>query len=920
MYKYKKLIILSIIISVLLITSTVLAQETDRQARFNFNGITADEFIGQAGVLYPFQNTENSLWFTDLRYRMSEDDIEEFNIGLGYREKIETAENTIAGAYLYKDRREEAGKYWDMWTIGGEILTDQWDFRVNGYITDDETKARSDLDSAKVVNGQIIYEEEFYSSQNGIDFEIGRRFTETNSIFKDVGIYAKYFRFFESNTETMNGRQLRIDKQFGDRDKITWKIGAQYRDDNIRGSDTEATFEVSIPFGEGEDVEIAAGEEDETKAEILEARMTEQPERDLDVIVAEGSEEKKAVDPTTGETLDVVYVDLSAENEEPVDQPDVIVLTGSNSNVTPDSYSNISTTSVEVSSQERQVSGLILKKGQKLVSANGSITIASSSDLTRTTTFSPDVEQATINLPYIEGDYSLITLEGNNTVSGINIGEKQVRDAEVSVSAPSYSVTAIEVAGTAENVKINNNQINNVNTAIDIAESTEYKEVSLTQANDVDIAAEPSTTDAKNIKINNNQINNVETAIDIPAGAVNVTYNDNIFNNVNFGVKDIAGGKAVVGKETALTKALNESIFSTINVLDGTYDLISPITVFRDAVTLTGNTSNPANVILNAPSTHDNDVFQVVADDVTIEGFKIQGSKDQSDRNNGGTNSGIVIGGDSYMLGEKPAGATGFDFNEDGNVDWSGIGVSGTTIRNNIITDNSYGIFVFHSQDITIESNEIHANTYEGETVGTWSGKGIELYTQPAMTMSSKVHSGSALPATSNVNIYGNNIHDNDSFGIELNYSEPYNLNDATKPGPFEANVVIDSNEIINNGSIDNYPWGDETYNLYRGITANGNETNVTVINNTISGPEAQSSNENALGIRISSSEDWKIENNTISDNYRGVSVTSGSTGINIVNGEIINNTTGVYIDNGSEASKDSNIYFNGNIDDIKNE
>ena len=65
MYKYKKLIILSIIISVLLITSTVLAQETDRQARFNFNGITADEFIGQAGVLYPFQNTENSLWFTD---------------------------------------------------------------------------------------------------------------------------------------------------------------------------------------------------------------------------------------------------------------------------------------------------------------------------------------------------------------------------------------------------------------------------------------------------------------------------------------------------------------------------------------------------------------------------------------------------------------------------------------------------------------------------------------------------------------------------------------------------------------------------------------------------------------------------------------------------------------------------------------
>ena len=38
-------------------------------------------------------------------------------------------------------------------------------------------RLKADLDSAKVVNGQIIYEEEFYSSQNGIDFEIGGGFS-----------------------------------------------------------------------------------------------------------------------------------------------------------------------------------------------------------------------------------------------------------------------------------------------------------------------------------------------------------------------------------------------------------------------------------------------------------------------------------------------------------------------------------------------------------------------------------------------------------------------------------------------------------------------------------------------------------------------------------------------------------------------
>ena len=83
-----------------------------------------------------------------------------------------------------------------MWTVGGEILTDQWDFRLNAYLADNEIKQAFELDTAIVENNQLIYQKGSYSSMDGLDIEIGKRFTKTDTIFKDVGIYAKLYRCF----------------------------------------------------------------------------------------------------------------------------------------------------------------------------------------------------------------------------------------------------------------------------------------------------------------------------------------------------------------------------------------------------------------------------------------------------------------------------------------------------------------------------------------------------------------------------------------------------------------------------------------------------------------------------------------------------------------------------------------------------
>jgi len=422
-----------IIFLILLTTLSVSAQEYNRAPRININGITGDDFIGQAGVLYPFKNTEDSLWFGDLRYRMSEDDVEEWNIGLGYRYKLDSVDNKIGGIYLYKDRREEYEHYWNMWTVGGEILTDQWDFRMNGYIADNDRVlapgAVAGGSSIKVNNNRelvlVLGNEVYYTAMDGLDLEMGKRFTETDSIFKNVGIYAKLYRFFESDTPTITGRQIRIDKQFGDINKTTWKIGAKWMDDNVRGSETEATFAISIPFGKG----IVDDKRKEfSPSEILEARMIEQPERDLDVVVGKSVSENVASgeeviiqNPVLEESLKVWYVtengDYGGEGSknDPINihslidgvtdiKPgDLIILCGRDGDILLDSN--------ELTLEDSQQ--IISKRGYALVEADikGEL---------KEYIFKPDVEQATLVGAPSSGR-GMISPGKDNVISGINL-------------------------------------------------------------------------------------------------------------------------------------------------------------------------------------------------------------------------------------------------------------------------------------------------------------------------------------------------------------------------------------------------------------------------------------------------------------------------------------------------------------------
>jgi hypothetical protein len=457
MLKKKGSYVFLIVLLLMVISCSAAAQDITRAPRLNFKGITGGDFIGQAGLLYPFRNTEDSLWYTDLRYRLSGDDIDEWNLGLGYRNKLENYDNRLAGAYLFKDRRNEHDHYWDMWTIGGEMLTDKWDFRFNGYISDDETIDAPQNDEIILENQKLYYKEGLISSMNGFDFEVGKRFVDRDGLLKNVGVYAKVFSFFENNADTMFGHQLKIDKQFGDLDKTTWKLGAKWRNDDVRGSETEAAFAVSIPFGRGKAALGAAGES--SPAQMLEARMTEQPERDLNIIVVESDDPE----PTEAKTLDgsslgnVIYVSAEGTGDgssksKPTNindlhtlaaEDDVIIFMGDDGIIDP--------------AASEEYSNYALKNGQKLLSAAGELMLTSEK-MDKQTAFSPDVKQAVLSNSDQEELNDILILADNTMVSGLEFNKGD---------------NIISGSGISGEITITNNKFVEGNNAIRIENSSE---------------------------------------------------------------------------------------------------------------------------------------------------------------------------------------------------------------------------------------------------------------------------------------------------------------------------------------------------------------------------------------------------------------------------------------------------------------
>src|SRR6056297_1149407 len=420
----KKIVLITIIIFLVFTFSfNLIAKEKFRAPRINLQGNSEDGFTGQTSVLFPLKSRDDAIIYTDFRSRISNDTASEWNLGLGYRKKYQyNGEQRIGGVYLYKDRREEFNKKWDMITIGGEVLTESFDIRLNGYLTGNEKITAPYNDTVVVSDNKIIYQKGYYKSMDGIDFEMGKRFINNKGLFNNIGVYLKLYTFFAQGTDNIYGKEININKLVGNRNKTNYKFGIEWQQDNVRGSNLNAKFSVSIPFGESE---VNKDEKNINNKGILESRMTDQPHRDIDIVIGkrmtgENVEGEIAYNPKTGNKLDDVKY-MSAGNEEIVSKinqsnADVIILTG-NKGI------------IEISDTIK------LKKGQTLLSPTGSLIVSSDEEGNRATYFKPEGKQATLKLTSndISGKGALV-LERNNTVSGL----KMIDDSDIENSRGIY--------------------------------------------------------------------------------------------------------------------------------------------------------------------------------------------------------------------------------------------------------------------------------------------------------------------------------------------------------------------------------------------------------------------------------------------------------------------------------------------------
>jgi len=265
------------------------APSTDKwQPRIDFEGKLGNErSLGEADLLIPLWQNNDSLLFANLRGRMDNDDSYEGNIGVGLRHMLDNGWNL--GGYGYFDRRKSPyDNFFNQVTLGVEALSMDWDLRANAYIPVGETSHfEESLDTVDFSGTAITYRAGEERSMSGYDAEIGWRipvFSPEDD--KQLRIYAGGYRFTDSRAETIQGPRARLEMKFNALPFLSrgsrLSLGLEYQHDDPRGSQRFAMLRLSIPLG-------GTKARSSRALTTMEQRMTDPVVRDVDVVSQGGS-------------------------------------------------------------------------------------------------------------------------------------------------------------------------------------------------------------------------------------------------------------------------------------------------------------------------------------------------------------------------------------------------------------------------------------------------------------------------------------------------------------------------------------------------------------------------------------------------------------------------------------------------------
>lgn len=307
--------------------------------------------VGQSDLFAPIRQDENDLTFFNIRGQLDNEDNSEYNLGIGHRHLFP---EFILGAYGYYDHRfADSGNQFDQLTLGFDVLSHNFDFRINGYLPLTEIQQDSyknvstnmeqsqsismieTIESQIVANSPTVTITQTTTEQTdtritevtstseikekilaGFDGEVGYRIP-FSGLFEDTRIYAGGYHFIGNHEfDSVSGPRVRLESRIhdlpflGNGSRLMLGVESQY--DDPRGSQTFGLVQLRIPF----DI-IKDKKQNFDKLKGLQRRMVDPIVRDIDAVTSSSSRSTSSTSVT--DTSETVVV----EKEEMVDGLDL---------------------------------------------------------------------------------------------------------------------------------------------------------------------------------------------------------------------------------------------------------------------------------------------------------------------------------------------------------------------------------------------------------------------------------------------------------------------------------------------------------------------------------------------------------------------------------------------------------------------
>ncbi|MCH9654565.1 MAG: right-handed parallel beta-helix repeat-containing protein [Planctomycetes bacterium] len=289
------------------------------RAYFDFSGAAGSHRETGQGLLFvPLAQDGESLFFADLRGNIFDNSSAEGNFGLAYRRMVN--DQWIAGLYGFFDvRRSEYDNIFKQGSFGFELLSIEWDFRVNGYVPTLKQKRVDSLSTAYLSGNNIVVQGGEERAYWGTDFEIGRLLKTFEEFDVDAELRGYVGGYYFDNSapgfKEMAGTRLRAEFRMfdlpflGNGSRVV--LAGQYQYDELRGSQGTGMVTIRVPL---------PGNGDSQRLNRFQRRMVTPIVRDIDIVLnqARGPVEQAKLQQTGQVLNNITIIDANTASAESV--------------------------------------------------------------------------------------------------------------------------------------------------------------------------------------------------------------------------------------------------------------------------------------------------------------------------------------------------------------------------------------------------------------------------------------------------------------------------------------------------------------------------------------------------------------------------------------------------------------------------